>query len=158
MDPKVLIQTEIDSICEQAEIDSICEEEGFRRYIYQDSLGNETIGHGLTWLSEYESRMIVSHRMPELVNKMIEAHLILNDRPVEVTMITVHMSYQLGLAGVGAFRKMWAAITAEDYEAAADEMLDSKWHKQTPSRVQRLSDRMRAVKQDGDDRMLALEP
>lgn len=136
MDPKVLIQTEIDSICE---------EEGFRSEIYQDSLGNETIGHGLTWLSEYESKMIVSHRMPELVNKMIEAHPILNHRPSEVTMITVHMSYQLGLTGVGEFRRMWGGIEAQDYGTAADEMLKSKWHEQTPARAQRLSDRMRAV-------------
>ena len=149
MDPKDLVQ---------AETNNICEEEGFRSEIYDDSLGNPTIGHGLTWLSEYESRMIVSHRMPALVNQILEAHPILNDRPVEVTMITVHMSYQLGLTGVGAFRKMWEGIAAEDYAAAADEMLDSKWNEQTPSRSQRLSDRMRAVKQDGDDRMLELEP
>ena len=127
----------------QAETNNICEEEGFRSEIYDDSLGNPTIGHGLTWLSEYQ---------------ILEAHPILNDRPVEVTMITVHMSYQLGLTGVGAFRKMWEGIAAQDYAAAADEMLDSKWNEQTPSRSQRLSDRMRAVKRDGDDRMLALEP
>ena len=92
MDPKELVQ---------AETNNICEEEGFRSEIYDDSLGKPTIGHGLTWLSEYESRMIVSHRMPTLVNQMLEAHPILNDRPVEVTMVTVHMSYQLGLTGVG---------------------------------------------------------
>lgn len=133
----------------QAEIDAVCEEEGFRSEIYQDHLGIQTIGHGLTWLSEYESKMVVSHRFPGMVSKLIEAHPSLNDCPVEVTMITTHMSYQLGFAGVNAFRKMWAAIDSGDYETAADEMLDSKWHEQTPSRAQRLSDRMRAVKRGG---------
>ncbi len=133
----------------QSEVDNVCEEEGFRSEVYEDTLGVGTIGHGLTWLSEYESKMIVSHRFPAIINDVIKAHPILNDRPSEVVLVTSHMSYQLGLTGVNNFKKMWAAIENLDYETAADEMLDSKWYEQTPARAQRLSDRMRAVDADG---------
>ena len=128
----------------QAEVDSICEEEGFRSEIYKDHLGNDTIGHGLTWISEYESKMVVSHRFPALVNEIFEKHPILAERNIKLAMIVTHMAYQLGVTGVGEFRRMWAAIEDEDYEEAASEMLDSKWHDQTPARAERLAARMRA--------------
>ena len=130
----------------QEEIDAICEEEGFREKVYKDHLGNDTFGHGLTWISEYESKMVVSHRVPGIVAQLIDQHPFLEEQPVEVVMILTHMAYQLGVAGVGKFRKMLEAIKDQDYPRAADEMLDSKWHKQTPNRANRLAERMRACK------------
>lgn len=55
----------------------------------------------------------------------------------------VNMAYQLGVDGVMGFKKMIAAIKAGDFHAAADEMLDSKWARQTPGRAERLSMQMR---------------
>lgn len=132
----------------QAEIDAICEEEGFRSEVYQDHLGNDTFGHGLTWISEYESKMVVSHRVPGIAAEILANHPVLDDRPIEVAMIIIHMAYQLGVTGVGGFRNMWAAIEAEDYETAAEEMLDSRWHSQTPARAERLAERMRNAAAD----------
>jgi len=53
------------------------------------------------------------------------------------------MAYNLGIAGLNKFRKMWAAIDVADYATAAEEMLDSKWAKQVGVRAIRLSRRMR---------------
>lgn len=133
----------------QGEIDNICEEEGFVAKPYQDTVGVWGIGHGLTWLSEYESKMIVSNRFPSIIAEVMKAHPILEQRPVEVVLVTSHMAYNLGLTGLNNFKKMWAGIENNDYETAADEMLDSKWYRQVPARAQKLSDRMRAV--DADD-------
>ena len=40
---------------------------------------------------------------------------------------------------------MIKALEAKDYKRAGDEMLDSKWAKQTPARANRLSKAMKAI-------------
>jgi lysozyme len=57
--------------------------------------------------------------------------------------VIVCMLHQLGAKGVSNFRKMIEALGRFDYEAAADEMLDSNWHKQTPERCERMATIMR---------------
>ena len=57
--------------------------------------------------------------------------------------VLANMAYQLGVEGVMKFKKMIAALQAHDYDTAADEMLDSDWHKQTPNRAERLISMMR---------------
>lgn len=57
--------------------------------------------------------------------------------------VIVCMLHQLGARGVANFRKMINAIARKDYEAAADEMIDSNWHKQTPERCERMAAIMR---------------
>ena len=49
------------------------------------------------------------------------------------------MAFQLGLKGVLNFSRMWEALKRHDYVAAADEMLDSRWAEQTPSRAEALA-------------------
>ena len=44
---------------------------------------------------------------------------------------------------------MWAAIHRRDYNAAADEMLDSKWAEQVKGRATRLSNIMRTGELNG---------
>jgi lysozyme len=49
------------------------------------------------------------------------------------------MVFQMGVAGVSKFKRFLAAALAEDWQRAHDEMLDSKWAKQTPSRAKELA-------------------
>lgn len=51
--------------------------------------------------------------------------------------IIISMAYQMGTAGVLGFKKMWAQMARGSYYLAAEEMLDSKWAKQTPKRAER---------------------
>ncbi|ELC0802408.1 TPA: glycoside hydrolase family protein [Klebsiella pneumoniae] len=55
----------------------------------------------------------------------------------------VNLTFQLGLAGVLKFRKMIQYLKVGNYEAAADEGLDSKWARQTPNRARRVSEVIR---------------
>lgn len=55
-------------------------------------------------------------------------------------------AYQLGVDGLADFRKMRAAVEAEDWETAAKEMKNSLWFKQTPARVRRAAEAMRTGK------------
>ncbi|MCY2724301.1 glycoside hydrolase family protein [Klebsiella pneumoniae] len=57
----------------------------------------------------------------------------------------VNLTFQLGLAGVLKFRKMIQYLKVGNYEAAADEGLDSKWARQTPNRARRVSEVIRTA-------------
>ena len=57
--------------------------------------------------------------------------------------VLLNMCFQLGLTRFRTFKKMLAALRADDFKTAAEEMLDSKAAKQTPERYKRFSDVMR---------------
>lgn len=51
--------------------------------------------------------------------------------------IIISMCYQMGTSGCLKFYGMWSAILLGDFEAAANEMLDSHWASQTERRAHR---------------------
>ncbi|MGO4210571.1 hypothetical protein AB4Y89_21680 [Terriglobus sp. 2YAB30_2] len=58
--------------------------------------------------------------------------------------VLVDMSFNLGHKRLAGFTKTLALLAAGDFNAAADEMLDSAWAKEVPKRAKRDSDLMRA--------------
>ena len=56
--------------------------------------------------------------------------------------VVIEMAFQLGARGQTKFVKMKQALVDGDIPRAADEMLDSLWHQQTPERVEELSDKL----------------
>ena len=57
--------------------------------------------------------------------------------------VLVNMCFNLGLTRLKKFEKMFAAIERRDWNAAAAEMLDSRWAKQVGSRAVELARMMR---------------
>ena len=57
--------------------------------------------------------------------------------------VILSMAFQMGGRGIRKFKKFLAAVEESDWETAAEEMLDSRWAKQTPERCQELSAWMR---------------
>lgn len=68
-----------------------------------------------------------------------------NDFPTELKLILGNMMFNLGASRLKGFRRMNSAIMEKDYKTAADEMINSKWHRQLPRRSTRLHDRMVAL-------------
>ncbi len=64
--------------------------------------------------------------------------------PEEIQHVLINMSFQLGKPRLSKFKKMIAAVEAEDYQEMANQMEDSRWYKQTTNRAQRLIDRVAA--------------
>ena len=118
--------------------------EGFEPKPYEDSVGVLTIGHGLTYLTEEESEAIVENRLIDLENVLLGSFFWIRDRPVVLDVMT-EMCFQLGVTGCRNFKKMWAALEAEDYKQAYHEMIDSKWYKQTPKRCHELATIIRGL-------------
>ena len=57
--------------------------------------------------------------------------------------VVIDMRFNLGPTRFRGFRKMIAALAADDYKQAAVEMVDSKWYYQVGTRARRLVEMMR---------------
>jgi lysozyme len=57
--------------------------------------------------------------------------------------VLANMHFNMGWARLSGFTKALAAMRAYDYEAAAREMLDSRWATQVRGRAKRLAEQMR---------------
>ena len=124
-------------------LDRVLQHEGFRRQVYRDHLGNLTFGHGLTFITEAESEYIVDKRLANFAEQHISKRPWLVTAPPIVLDVVTEMAFQMGFAGTNAFVNMWFALYDQNYSRAADEMLDSRWAKQTSERANELADLMR---------------
>ena len=123
--------------------------EGFVNKIYKDSLGKATIGFGhlVTKHDKFEEAKEYSKEELEYVfkddfnNALAHANSLMDGLNLhqETKNVIVEMVFQLGVGGVGKFKKMWEALRHQDYNKASKEMLDSRWAKQTPGRAEELS-------------------
>tara|TARA_Y100000004_G_scaffold163458_1_gene192856 strand:- start:56 stop:487 length:432 start_codon:yes stop_codon:yes gene_type:complete len=134
----------------------IKEHEGFVPRVYKDSLGKRTIGYGHLCVEPEQwddDKEYTKEELEEVFNKDFDealknAESLIGDRPVNfiAKQVIIEMVFQLGIGGVGKFKKMWSALDNEDYGEASFQMMDSLWAKQTPKRAEKLSHKMRSAK------------
>ena len=131
--------------------------EGLRLMPYEDSLGKLTIGYGhrMTKVDEITYEHGITQGMAEEIferdfAKAAAQALSISGGKTWADMgnprrgVIIEMCFQLGMGGVLKFRRMWDALDKGDYEAAAAEMLDSRWHTQTPKRCKLLANIMKS--------------
>jgi len=126
-------------------LESVLHHEGFKSKPYQDTLGVWTFGHGLTYITEDESRAIVERRLKDNEDYLDHNIPVWYKYPEPVKDILIEMAYQMGAYGLLHFKMMLSYIDAKDYKQAAIEGLDSAWAKQTPNRAKELMDKLAAV-------------
>ena len=130
-------------------IDDIKKHEGFRSTVYQCSEGYDTIGYGFAIkdlvLSKDIATIILENKLKELQKKIASRLDWFYNSPEEVKDVVTNMCYQIGLSGFSKFKKTIYYLETEQYEEASDEMLDSLWKKQTPTRANELSDIIRSL-------------
>ena len=132
----------------------IKEHEGFRNTMYSDSLGFATIGYGHLVLPtdefvegvEYSKEQLETVFDNDFQIALLSAEELLEEIEVPETVksIICEMCFQLGKPRIMKFKKMWEGIEEADYNKAADEMIDSAWHRQTTSRCESLAELMRS--------------
>ena len=131
----------------------IKEHEGFRDTVYSDSLGFATVGYGHLVLPtddfvegvEYPKEDLEKVFELDFNEALQSANDLLEEieAPEVIKGVIYKMCFQLGKPRVMKFKKMWNALIMEDYDVAADEMIDSAWHKQTTSRCESLAELVR---------------
>jgi GH24 family phage-related lysozyme (muramidase) len=127
--------------------------EGFVAKVYLDSLGKATIGYGhlLTEEDDFVEGVIYDKDILEAMfdkdfdkaKQGMEELVGILDIAMAAKGIIIEMVFQLGKTGVSKFKNMFAALNEYDYTRAAEEMLNSHWYRQTPSRCEELSNLMR---------------
>ena len=133
-------------------LEKIKHHEGFVEHVYDDSLGIPTIGYGFAIkdlvLEEDLCDEILLRKLRILGRSVMGKFPFFDSLPSECKSVLMEMCYQLGVRGVSKFKKALKAMEDGDWEKAADEMLDSKWAKQTPGRAKEMSDIIRSLHEE----------
>lgn len=130
-------------------------EEGYKLCAYKDTLGYWTIGigfllskdpkanfKGVCWTdaqiqAELQKRFDIAVAGAKRIFKDFDTY---SDN---VQLALVDMVYQMGEAGLRTFTNSIKMIEARRWNDAADNLLKSKWAKQTPNRAKRTTDKIR---------------
>lgn len=134
-------------------------DEGIKYEIYMCSLGVPTFGIGhMVKPTDPESKMEVGdkvskERCESAFDEDIEITIsdckkIFNNwqtLPEAARLVTANMCFQLGRPRLSKFKKTISACNEGRWTDMANEMMDSRWYKQTPNRVDRLIKRILAL-------------
>ena len=145
---------DLEKLRKQLEID-----EGVEYKIYKDHLGYLTFGVGHLVL-EFDSEYRLPAGSPVSKSRVIEAfesdcetvlrdcsilYKDFDDLPEEAQQVIANMMFNMGRPRLSKFKGMKRGVDARDWNAAADEMVDSGWYRQVTNRAERLVKRMREV-------------
>jgi lysozyme len=121
--------------------------EGWRDRPYKDSEGYLTIGWGRNLdavpLSKEEGALMLSNDISTAESECEMRFSFFSDLTDIRQEVLTNMMFNLGWPRLKGFKNMIAALEEADYELAAVEMLDSKWHTQVKSRAEKLATQMR---------------
>ena len=145
---------DVDKLRKQLEID-----EGVVHEIYLDHLGYATFGIGHLvrdtdpengWevgTAVSESRCIEAFEsdIETVLSDCNKLYSDFEDLPEEAQLIIANMMFNLGYPRLSAFKGMKRGVDSRNWDAAADEMVDSRWYKQVTNRANRLVERMRSI-------------
>lgn len=129
-------------------------DEGFRRTVYQDSLGYWTIGVGRlvdpsrpdSGLRDSEIEFMLRNDIEDRITALGKILPWFLDLDEVRQGVLVNMAFQLGIKGLMGFSTTLQMVAQGRYEDAAQQMLKSKWAAQTPERAKRLAQQMKTGK------------
>ena len=134
---------------------AIIHHEGKINKIYKDHLGNATFGVGHLVLPtddlkegvEYNDATIMEYFERDFDQALHDARSFIKEEDIDPIAFgcVINMAFQLGLPRLFKFKEFKEALVNRDYVSASDEMLDSRWAKQTPNRANQLAEIMRDV-------------
>ena len=139
---------------EQLEID-----EGRVDALYNDHLGYATFGVGHLVLEsdpEYGQEIgtpvsadrVIETFEQDCENVLRDCNILyedFEDLPEEAQQVIANMMFNMGRPRLSKFKGMKRGVDSRDWNAAADEMVDSGWYKQVTNRADRLVARVRAL-------------
>lgn len=123
--------------------------EGLKNHAYQDHLGFWTIGYGRLIdqrkggrITDEEAEYLLTSDVVACLRDMRSIPAFCSLDHVRQSAL-VNMRFQLGAAGIRAFKRMWAALDARDYALAEAEALNSRWASQTSNRAKEIARQLR---------------
>ena len=139
--------------------EEIAVDEGIKYEIYLDHLDLPTFGIGHlvrdddpefgqpvgTAVSEDRVNECFDKDVEIVIDDCRQLYEDFDDLPGEAQLIIANMMFNMGRPRLSKFKGMKRGVDARDWNAAADEMVDSRWYDQVTNRAQRLVERMRNI-------------
>jgi len=127
-------------------INQIKTHEGFKSKPYVDN-GHYSIGYGinLSHVTKAEANLLLTHRL-SIRYEQLKAHRWFNNLSPTRQQVILNMTYQLGYSGILKFKKMVWALSHNYYNGAANEMINSRWYRQSGYRAKTLVQQMKTNK------------
>jgi lysozyme len=125
--------------------EQIKKHEGFSKHPYRDTEGVLTIGYGRNLekgISQEAADFLFAEDMTHVLVDCFRFSWYADLDTVRQAVIE-NMVFNLGFGRFSQFKKMIAAIIAEDWNKASKEMMNSKWAKQVGYRAEELAFMMR---------------
>lgn len=127
--------------------DQLILHEGLKLEPYQCTAGKLTIGVGRNiediGITEDEARYLLDNDILRVCDELDRAVPWWRDLSDVRQRVMVDMVFNLGMSRFLQFKNFLAGVEAEDWDTAAEEMLDSRWASQVGQRANRLAEAMR---------------
>lgn len=121
--------------------------EGFRRFVYFDSVGIPTVGIGRNLkdrgITEAEAFFLLENDVQVVVEELRIALPFFDALDETRQVVLVDMAVNMGVPKLLGFSKALTAMREARWTAAAAEMLDSQWSRQVGNRAIELAEMMR---------------
>ena len=121
--------------------------EGFRSNVYTCSGGKKTVGYGRNLqdigISEEEAEMLLKNDIYEATNQLLNAFPFMATFSDVRISAMINFTFNVGIGTVRKFSNTIEYLKNEDWEAAADEMMDSKWAEQVGDRAIQITEQIR---------------
>lgn len=123
--------------------DLLIKHEGLRRFPYVDSVGKWTIGIGRciedVGISDAEAFYLLENDIKRVQEEALAAFAWFKSISTVRQDVVLSMIFNMGLTRFLGFKKLIAALSAQNYELAATEMLASVWSRQVGIRARELA-------------------
>jgi lysozyme len=121
--------------------------EGLELLPYKCTAGKLTIGVGRNiedrGISYDEAMFLLENDLMLYTAELEKSFPVVKDLNDVRVLTLLNMAFNLGITKLRQFKMMWAAIEDNDFEAASQEMLNSKWARDVGNRSLELSEQMR---------------
>ncbi len=131
--------------------DRLIRHEGVYLKPYRDTLGNYTIGIGHLITEEQATGEYANGITEEQAMQLLDEDIAkakaelatdmpwtLNLSPLKQDILT-EMAFQLGINGLMGFKNLLFHARSGDLDGVAQDMIDSKWHSETPARCEEIA-------------------
>ena len=129
--------------------ETIIRHEGIRLDMYQDTLGIWTVGVGHNiqekGISQAVMELMLEEGLAEAVSELKRSVSFFSKMPEQVQEALVNLAFNMGIPRLMQFKKTLAYLRDGNFEAAADELLDSRYAEQVGRRADEVADMIRTA-------------
>ena len=120
--------------------------EGVKYDLYLCTAGKQTIGVGRNLddlgISEDEAMYLLDNDIKRVEKELEGKVSFISNLSENRKIVLINMAFNLGIYRLMQFKNVFSALESQDYQKAADEMLDSRWANQVGQRANELAEMM----------------